>query len=115
MGRRKAAQNCEILPWLSGKTNNKEGRFIQVGNSLLLNETLKRLKPGAWKLYICMAMEAGGKNIFAFPHKSAVKYGISRSSFDNYAKDLINSGLIEKVPQDEQYVPAIFRFTTGWK
>ena len=36
MGRRKAAEKCTILPWLSRKSDNSEGRFIQVGNSLLL-------------------------------------------------------------------------------
>ena len=35
--RRRAGGNNNINPWLSARMDCKEGRFIQVGNSLLLS------------------------------------------------------------------------------
>ena len=44
-----------IIPaWLSAKRDNQEGRFIQVGNSLLLSEKYQSLTPGARHLYLCI-------------------------------------------------------------
>ena len=84
MGRGKAAVHCNIRPWLSAKADCKEGRFIQIGNSLLLSEQMGKLKPGARYLYLCMTMEAGGKREFTFPASSAEKYHIPPSSFENF-------------------------------
>ncbi len=40
MPRYKAAKNCEIKPWLSARSDCREGRFIQVGDSFLLSSAL---------------------------------------------------------------------------
>lgn len=93
MGRGKAAVHCNIRPWLSAKADCKEGRFIQIGNSLLLSEQMGKLKPGARYLYLCMTMEAGGKREFTFPASSAEKYHIPPSSFDRFKAELIDAGL----------------------
>jgi hypothetical protein len=94
VARPKAAINCKISPWLSAKTDSKEKRFLQIGNSLLLSEEMKGLGNGARYLYLCMAMEAGGKRDFAFPAAAAKKYGIARNSFDRFKAELIAAGLI---------------------
>ena len=57
MPRRKSADKCSILPWLSAKPDSREGRFTQIGNSLLLSPKFKELTTGARSLYISMAME----------------------------------------------------------
>lgn len=53
-----------IVPALSAKVDNKEKRFIQVGNSLLLSKQFHALSTGSRFLYFCMAMESGGRISF---------------------------------------------------
>ena len=85
MGRRKTAGRCNIRPWLSAKADCKEGRFIQIGNSLLLSEQFGKLKAGARDLYFRMAMESGGEREFTFPASSAERHHIPASSFEGGA------------------------------
>ena len=47
-----------IVPALSAKVDNKEKRFIQVENSLLLSKQFHALSTGSRFLYFCMAMES---------------------------------------------------------
>ena len=65
MSRRKSRP--AILPWLSARADNTEKRFIQPGNSLLLSPAFQSLSPGSRYLYLCMAMESGGRRRFLFP------------------------------------------------
>ena len=60
-----------LLPHLSAKADNKEKRFIQVGNSLLLSKQFHALSTGSRFLYFCMAMESGGRKNFILPQKDA--------------------------------------------
>ena len=60
-----------ITAWMSAKADNKEKRFIQVGNSLLLSKEFQKLGVGARCLYMCMAMESAGKRGFEFPLSAA--------------------------------------------
>ena len=53
-----------IVPWLSARPDNREKRFIQVGDSLLFSDAFQELRVGAKHLYLCMAMESGGKRDF---------------------------------------------------
>ena len=62
-----------IVPALSAKVDNKEKRFIQVGNSLLLSKQFHALSTGSRFLYFCMAMESGGRKNFILPQKDAKK------------------------------------------
>lgn len=48
-----------MLPWLSTRPDNKEGRFLMVGNSFLLSEKVQALSADARFMYLSMAMEAG--------------------------------------------------------
>jgi hypothetical protein len=77
-----------IVPWLSGKADNQERRFIQVGNHLLLSKRFQQLGAGAKHLYFCMAMESGGRRSFLFPQTAALKYGIAPSSLRRYIREL---------------------------
>lgn len=121
MGRRKAARNANISPWLSANADCKEGRFIQVGNSFLLKfgkKPLIQLSTGARWLYLCMSMESAGHRDVTFTHGTAQKkYGIAGSSYDRYIKELIKYGLIELIADENlaQYAPNRFRFSFEWK
>ena len=64
-----------IVPALSAKVDNKEKRFIQVGNSLLLSKQFHALSTGSRFLYFCMAMESGGRKNFILPQKDAKSTG----------------------------------------
>lgn len=126
MPRRKSAKNTALLPWLSAKGDCREGRFIMVGNSLLLSrkDASKReqnafltVTPGTRVLYLALCMEAGGKNTVRFSHSAAQKYGISPTTYDRGIKQLCKAGLIEQVLDDQrsQFATNVFRFTSEWK
>lgn len=117
MGRHKLAKNCNILPWVSGKADCKEGRFIQIGNSLLLSKEYQALSSGAGRLYLCMAMESGGKREFNFTRGIGKKYGFAVSSYERYVKELKTQGFIEQIdnPDMAQYAPGSYRFIFDWK
>ena len=76
MARRKAAKSIELKPWLSGNKDCRDGRFIQVGNSLLLSLAFKKLPGNAVKTYLALCMESGGRPTVTLSHAGAAKYGI---------------------------------------
>lgn len=84
-----------IVPWLSANKDGKEGRFIQVGYSLLSDKRFNKLSPGARCLYFCMAIESGGNKEFTFPRSVASKkYGIAKTTFDRQKNELAKKGFI---------------------
>lgn len=95
--RRKVAQNCKFLPWLTAKKVDKdEGRFLQISNSFMLSEVYhKNLSPGAQMLYLCMAMEAGGKREFTFPNAAMKKYSLPARSARRWIEELEQEGFIK--------------------
>lgn len=95
MPRRKAAPNCSIPFWMSAKQDCREGRFVQLGNSLLLSPEFHKLSMGARHLYLCTAMEAGGRRNFTFPQAAAKKYGIPARSMRRYLQELVTAGFVE--------------------
>lgn len=115
-GRPKAAKNSTISPWLSGKIDNREGRFIQVGNSLFFNESFQALTDGDRFCYFCLCMECGGKQSFTFPGRAMLKYGISTRSGRRHIENLIEKGFIvcESSGQNTRS-DNIYRFAYDWK
>lgn len=104
-----------IKSWLSARPDCKEGRFVQVGNSLLLSSCFQELSAGARFLYLCMAMESGGKRDFTFPLSSAKKYGIAKNSFSRYIKELSDSGFISVHSMANLRQPNEYSFSFVWK
>lgn len=115
MGRHKAAQNCVVLPWASAKPDCKEGRFIQIGNSLLLSMTFQELNVGAQHLYLCMLMESGGRKSFEFPLTTAKKYGIPSSSFRRYVDELHAANFIDVQSGANARMKNLYSFSLAWK
>ncbi len=117
MARRRTARNVAISPWLSARLDCREGRYIQVGNSLLLSKQYQALNASARFLYLCMALESGGRPSVRFSHGAARKYGIASSTFERSAKELTDAGFIRLELDEEraQYAANTFRFTDCWK
>lgn len=113
----KRKRGGELLPWLTAKQDNKEGRFLQVGNSLLLDKRFQKLNTGARQLYFCIAMEAGGKKTVAFPHSAAKKYGFPKSSFERFIKILQEQGYIERIENGSysQFAPNVYQISLAWR
>lgn len=105
-----------LLPWLSARPDNKEGRFVQAGNSLFLSKEFQKLSAGARCLYLCMTLEAGGRREFEFPRASASKFGFSGSSFLRYCKELEEEGFIQTTVCGKcTRTPNRYRFLFEWK
>lgn len=105
-----------MLPWLSARPDNKEGRFIQIGNSFLLSKEVQDLSPGARFMYLAMAMESAGKREFTFSRSTIQKFGISETTAARYIKELSSSGFIEVVSCGRfARVANVYRFSMDWK
>lgn len=102
---------------MSANLDNREDRFLQVGDSLLFSKAVQELHPGARWLYICMATESGGQRRFKLSHGKGRRYGFSDTTFDRYVYELEAGGFIKRIPPPggEQYVTAEFEFSLAWK
>ena len=104
-----------IVPALSAKVDNKEKRFIQVGNSLLLSKQFHALSTGSRFLYFCMAMESGGRKDFILPQKDAKKYGIAPSSLRKHINELEAARFIRVYSGKPTREPNRYEFCLSWK
>ena len=113
MSRRRKAP--AISPWLSARADNVEKRFIQVGDTLLMDKTFQSLSSGAKTLYYCMAMECGGKREFLFPRVCALKYGFAEKSFRRYITELEARGFLIRRSMKNLRRPNEYSFSFVWK
>ena len=104
-----------IVAWLSAKPGNDEKRFIQVGDTLMLSPQFRALGIGARYLYLCMAMESGGKRDFVFPQSAAKKYGITSSSLWRHVAELESGKFIEIYSGKPTREPNQYKFCFSWK
>ncbi len=102
-----------LLPWLSARPDGKDGRFIQVGNSLLLSKRFQSLSRGAQHLYLCMAMESGGRREFIFPLSAAKKYGISSTCLRRQIGELKSEGFLCVDCMKSLRIPNVYRFCSA--
>ena len=114
MGNRRRGRGT-IKPWLSARLDCKEGRFVQVGNSLLLSKEFQALTAGARFLYLCMTMESAGKREFIFPKSAAEKYGIARNSLTRQVAELQNKGFISVQSMANLRQPNEYSFCKSWR
>ncbi|MBE7002857.1 MAG: hypothetical protein E7425_01050 [Ruminococcaceae bacterium] len=115
MARKKAAERCAVPPWASAKADNREKRFVLIGNSLFFSEAFQALSAGAKHVYLCMALECGGRRDFVFPHAAAKKYGIPARSFDRYVAELEKAGFLTKSSGQNTRTPNEYQFCFSWK
>ena len=104
-----------ICPWLTAKPDNKEKRFVQLGNTLLLSEPFQDLCPGARLLYLSMCMESAGRRCFTFPQSAAKKYGIPSTSLRRYIEELIEQGFLTRSSGKNLRVANQYGFSLSWK
>lgn len=110
------AKSHPLKPWLSARSDCKEGRFIQVGNSFFLDKRIHNLSAGAIHTYLCFSMESGGKPTFEFPKAAAAKYGIPIASFRRYVDELVDAGFIHRSSGKASQQPNQYRFSMErWK
>lgn len=93
MSKRQSAK--PLSRWLTAAPDCRESRFIQVGNSLLFSKAAQQLSPGAFKLYLCCAMEAGQFRNFQLTESKAKQYGFAKRSFIRYRDELKKAGFIQ--------------------
>lgn len=91
----KKEKSKPLKRWLTAKDDQRETRFIQVGNSLIFNEHYKALSVGARYFYLLCAMEAGGNRFFQFPASKMKAMGIPTRTARNYVEELKAAGFIE--------------------
>lgn len=115
MPRKKAAQHANIRPWMSARRDCEEGRFIQVGNSLLLSDAFQALNSSAQVLYLCLAMESGGKQRVRLSRGQAKKYGIAPATYSRGIKELIDAGFLVIADDIGRFESNTFLFCTAWK
>jgi len=116
VARRKAAQNCVVLPWVSAKADCREPKFLQVGVSLLESKAFQRLSPSTRLLYLAMCHDAAGHQEFEFPHSRFAHYGLSNGTARAGIDALIESGFITREYSGKIAREANrFRFSQSWK
>ena len=116
MARRKAAQNCAVKPWLSANGDCREGRYLQVGNSLLLSKRFQALSAGARVTYLAMALESGGRPQFTFPAAAAKKYGVPLRSARRHIGELEENGFISCTSSGKNTrTESLYEFRLDWK
>ena len=103
MPKHRGAVNCNFLPWLTAlKTNNGEGRFIQVGNSFFFHDAVKSLSSGAFQR-------------FDFPAATIKKYGLTLRSCREHIEELYEKGFIDIDGAGATRMPNHYEFSNDWK
>lgn len=113
---RKRTVRKELLPWLSANPDGHEGRFVQIGNSLVLSNSFHKLTPSAQFMYLCMCMESAGKRDFKFPESAMKKYGIIPRTGRRCLEALIEHGFVEcSCSGKNTRTASDYRFSFKWK
>ncbi len=66
-------------------------------------------------LYICLAMESGGKPFAKLSRGNAKKYGFSPATYSRAVKQLIQAGFVKIAEDTGRYETNRFEFTNDWK
>lgn len=114
MGKHQRVKDEKFKYYLKDGTS-AGGRFIQIGNSLLLSKRFQALSPLARYVYLALAMEAGGKDVVSLSHSQAGKYGIKPSGYDNAIRQLKVGGFIRLDDGLGRLETNRFRFVRDWQ
>ena len=111
----KSSKKTPFPIWQSLKSNGIEDRYIRLGNSQLLHESMHDLTHTAFRVYVYMLLESGGKCEFTFPRKKYECF-VSRGGASSAIKELEEKGFIETVQNNANLRKAnIYRFSDRWK
>lgn len=102
-------------PWQTVKENGIEERYIRLGNSQLLHYAMMELGDKAFRLYVYMLLESGGKIEFTFP-RSKYKKLAGNTVFQNAKEELMHKGFIVlKQNNANLRKPNVYEFSENWK
>ena len=102
-------------PWKSAAKDGFEKQFVQLGRSQLLHESMTDLSGNAFRVYVYMLLESGGKKEFIFPH-SKYKAIMSKPTFQKAKAELIEKGFIVEIQNNRNIrKPNQYAFSTLWR
>lgn len=78
--------------WQTKTADGIEARYIRLGNSQLLDDTLQSLSHLSFRVYCNMLLESGGGREFEFPYSKYKKY-CSKDGFRKALAELEDKGL----------------------
>ena len=101
--------------WQTIKTNGIEERYIRLGNSQMLHESMQKLSHAEFRMYVYMLLESGGKREFQMP-RSKYKRFLSSHGAQSAISGLEKKGFIDIVEKNGNLRKAnVYRFSTHWK
>lgn len=104
-----------FAPWESTKQSGIEERYIRLGNSQMLHGSFTNLNATAFRIYIYMKLESGGRPEFEFPH-SKYRAFVSKGGFQKALKELVDAGFVEISEKNANLrKPNLYRFSERWK
>ena len=101
--------------WQTLKPNGVEERYIRLGNSQMLHESMHKLSHAEYRLYTYMILESGGKREFQMPRS---KYGrfLSSHGAQSAISGLEKKGFIDIIEKNGNLRKAnVYRFSNRWK
>lgn len=102
-------------PWQSIKPDGIEKRYVRLANSQLCAAAMNNLSSTAFRVYVLMLLEAGGKREFTFSF-SKYKNFTTRPTFMKAKDELIKAGFIlEKQNNFNLRKANIYAFSDEWK
>lgn len=98
----------------SRSPNGNEKGYVRITRSLFESDAVKGLTDLALRFYLDMIMVAKGHEKVLYSQNIAMKHlGISKGGYTSAIKQLINVGLIEKMPRG-CFAPATYKFSSKW-
>lgn len=110
------SKKTPFQPWET-KTSGIEQRYIRLGNSQLLDQSIRGLGDKAFRLYAYMRLDSGGRREFEMPYARIRQLmPISRPAIKAAVTELEQAGLIEVAENNANLrKPNLYRFSTVWR
>ena len=113
---RRHKNSYTILPWLSGRSDCREPRYIQAGVTLFEHPAFQALTPAQRLVYLAMCIDAGGKREFTFSKARFTHYGVSNATARAAIAELIDAGFITRLYSGRTTrEPSAYAFSDRWK
>lgn len=107
------AKRTPFREWETTKADGIEKRYIRLGASKAA--AMIGLSDAAYRIFICMMMESGGKETFEFPYSKYQAYA-GKHKFLNAKRELITAGFIDEVQNNANLRrPNVYKFSNRWK